>query len=241
MMNNLKNKNKKEPKKTEPENNYDSLFGAKKPDKFTTPGTKKGQTTSKKKGKKRNEHIERVLTNIGCGDEKIYKLSELYRPGDPKVLKNCMDFIEKHSGMKILKEFESNCLLEPYDLNEQYREFEKNIKGGEDDESKDAEEETMIQEESMELKEFYEGEQGQVEKYWDQMIPNSQSLSRIFRKKLINPKGALGHLNHIELESVLLRKGGASKSYSSLVSLAKRNDEGRDWKEIKVKTSLSPK
>ena len=46
-------------------------------DRFNTPSTKKAQTQpSKRKGKKRNEHVERVLTNIGTGGEKIYKLSE---------------------------------------------------------------------------------------------------------------------------------------------------------------------
>ena len=46
-------------------------------DRFNTPSTKKAQTQpSKRKGKKRNEHVERVLTNIGTGGEKINKLSE---------------------------------------------------------------------------------------------------------------------------------------------------------------------
>lgn len=195
-------------------------------DRFNTPSTKKAQTQpSKRKGKKRNEHVERVLTNIGTGGEKIYKLSELYRPGDPKILKNCMEFIEKHSGMRILKEFEANCLLEPFDLNEQYREFEKNIRGAGDEGNKEHEDE-QVQEEEVELREFYSNERGQVEKYWDQMIPNSQSLCRIFKKRMIRPQGQFAHLNHVEMESVLFRRTPGDSDYPAKIALSKRNDRG---------------
>lgn len=185
--------------------------------KFPTPRTKR---------KRRQDATERILTNIGCKGEKIYKLSELYMPNCPKIKRTCMNFIENHSRIKMLKEFESNCLLEPYDLNEQFREFEKNVKGIEE-ESEHDEELDKSQEEGAELEEFYRGSQGQREKYWDGALENTHSLARIFRKRLSREDGGLRHMNHLLLEKVVLNNHDSRAGYLEGIRLAKRSGEGR--------------
>ena len=126
----------------------------------------------------------------------------------------------------MLKEFESNCLLEPYDLNEQFREFEKNVKGIEE-ESEHDEELDKSQEEGAELEEFYRGSQGQREKYWDGALENTHSLARIFRKRLSREDGGLRHMNHLLLEKVVLNNHDSRAGYLEGIRLAKRSGEGR--------------
>jgi hypothetical protein len=221
MMDQLNKRHKPTIPSNEKSNEYS--FTSKQSDIFNTPAGKK--TTPKTRRRRRQDAAERVLTNIGCNGEKIYKLSELYLPNCNKIKKNCMKFIEDRSSITMLKNFESKCLLEPYDLNEQYREFEKNMKGLIEEEEEEEEEE--VEREGMELKEFYEGKLGETEKYWDEMLDNTHSLSRVFRRKLINEDGAFKGIDHIMLEKILFSNNGNRGKYLESIRLAKRNNEGK--------------
>lgn len=219
MMEKLSKKHK--PKMPVVEKPNEFTFTSKPSDNFNTPSSKRVIQKTKKRRKPNAK--ERVLTNIGCKNEKIYKLSELYLPNCSKIRKSCMNYIENRSSITMLKTFESKCLLEPYDLNEQFREFERNIKGQIEEEEQEEEE---IDREGMELKEFYKGEEGQREKYWDEKLDNTHSLSRIFRRKLVNQDESFKGMDHVMMEKILFNNESNRDDFLNNVKLAKRNDEG---------------
>lgn len=61
-------------------------------------------------------------------DEKIYKLSDLYLPVSARSRANQISLIESYSGLKDIKEFEKRCRLPPFDFNEAFANFEKNLR-----------------------------------------------------------------------------------------------------------------